>query len=50
MADEAKKRAHIERYIPTIGRALQQILGLSDRERDAAIVNLKSILERSRKA
>jgi len=50
MADEAKKRAHIERYIPTIGHALQQILGLSDRERDTAIVNLKEILERSRKA
>ena len=49
VADEAKKRAYIEKYIPTIGEALQEILGLSDRQRDKAVGNLKTILERSRK-
>ena len=49
VADEAKKRAYIEKYIPTIGEALQEILELSDRQRDKAIGNLKTILERSRK-
>jgi DNA topoisomerase-6 subunit B len=49
MADEAKKRAHIEKYIPAIGRALQEILALSDKQRDLTVTNLKEILERSRK-
>ena len=49
VADEAKKRAYIEKYIPTIGEALQEILGLSNRQRDRAVGNLKTILERSRK-
>jgi len=47
--DEAKKRSYIEKYIPHIGEALQQILGLSAAERERAIVNLKEILERTRK-
>ena len=29
VADEEKKRSHIEKYIPHIGDALQTILGLS---------------------
>jgi DNA topoisomerase-6 subunit B len=49
-ADEEKKRAHITRYIPTIGEALQQILGFSDRKREETVSQLKTILERSRKA
>ena len=48
-ADEAKKRSYIERYIPHIGDALQQILGLTDAKRDRAVEDLKRILERSRK-
>ena len=48
-ADEHKKRAYIEKYIPTIGEALQEILGFSDRKRDKTVTNLKTILERSRK-
>jgi DNA topoisomerase-6 subunit B len=47
--DEQKKRAYITRYIPTIGQALQEILGLSDDRREHAVQNLKTILERSRK-
>ena len=34
-ADEAKKRAYIEKYIPQLAIGLQQILGFSDRDRDA---------------
>jgi DNA topoisomerase-6 subunit B len=49
VADEAKKRAYIEKYIPAIGEALQEILDLTNRQRDRAVGNLKQILERSRK-
>ena len=48
-ADEYKKRSYIEKYIPHIGDALQEILGLSDARRDQTVDNLKTILERSRK-
>jgi DNA topoisomerase VI subunit B len=48
-ADEHKKRSYIEKYIPHIGDALQEILGFSDRRRDKAVSNLKTVLERSRK-
>ncbi len=48
-AEEAKKRSYIEKYIPHIGQALQDILGLSAAERDRSIDNLKEILERTRK-
>ncbi|MFW5878932.1 MAG: DNA topoisomerase VI subunit B, partial [Myxococcota bacterium] len=49
-ADEARKRSHIEIFIPIIGEALQEILTLSDAERDKAVEELSGILERSRKA
>ena len=49
VADEMKKRSYIEQYIPIIGQALQEILALSDRQRDSAVVNLKDVLEKSRK-
>ncbi len=49
-ADEAKKRAYIEKYIPQVAIGLQQILSLSDVQRDRVIVDLKDVLERSRKA
>jgi DNA topoisomerase-6 subunit B len=48
-ADEHKKRAYIEKYIPTIGEALQEILGFTDQQRDKTVDDLKEILERSRK-
>jgi DNA topoisomerase-6 subunit B len=48
-ADEEKKRAYIEKYIPTIGQALQGILGFTDAKRERTVTNLKTILERSRK-
>jgi DNA topoisomerase-6 subunit B len=48
-ADEAKKRAYIEKYIPQVALGLQQILGLSDVERDKISTNLTDVLEKSRK-
>jgi len=46
---ELKKRSYIEKYIPAIGEALQEILDLSDRQVAGVCNNLKDILERSRK-
>ncbi len=48
-ADEHKKRAYISKYLPTIGQALQEILGFSDAQREKTVGNLRTILERSRK-
>ena len=48
-ADEAKKRAYIEKYIPQVAIGLQQILGFSDPQRDKVVGNLTDVLERSRK-
>jgi DNA topoisomerase-6 subunit B len=49
VADEEKKRSYIEKYIPHIGDALQQILGLSNAKRNQRVEDLKSILEHSRR-
>jgi DNA topoisomerase-6 subunit B len=48
--EEARKRSHIEMYLPHIGIALQQILKLSDAEREETCADLKAILDKSRKA
>ncbi len=48
-AEEHKKRSYIQKYIPHIGVALQEILGLSDRSREKTITTLTDVLERSRK-
>ena len=47
--EEEKKRSYIEQYIPHIGIALQEILGISEREEQKVVVKLKDTLERSRK-
>jgi len=47
-AEERRKREYIEKYIPHIGEALQEILQLTDRRRDKVIANLTDVLERSR--
>jgi DNA topoisomerase-6 subunit B len=49
VADEMKKRAYIEKYIPHIGAALKEILDLSDKQEDKVVVTLRDTLERSRK-
>ncbi len=48
-ADEAKKRGYIEKYIPQLALALQDILGFSDRDREQTVAKLTDVLERSRK-
>ncbi|MEW6746667.1 MAG: DNA topoisomerase VI subunit B [Planctomycetota bacterium] len=48
-ADALKKRQYIEKYLPHIGDALRDILGLTEKERANAINVLEDILERSRK-
>ena len=47
--DAERKRAYIEKYIPHIGIALQEILGLSEREESRILTTLTGTLERSRK-
>ncbi len=46
---ESKKLAYIQKYIPQIGIALQDILSLTNRQRDKTISVLADTLERSRK-
>lgn len=46
---EHDKRSHIEKYIPHIGIALQEILGMSDTERDQTTDTLEDVLHKSRK-
>ena len=48
-ADEAKKRAYIEKYSPQVAVGLQQILGFPDKERDKVVASLTDVLEKSRK-
>jgi DNA topoisomerase-6 subunit B len=48
-ADEAKKRAYIDKYIPQVAIGLQQILGFDDAERTRVVDSLMDVLERSRK-
>jgi DNA topoisomerase-6 subunit B len=47
-AESARKRSYIEKYIPHIGSALQEILGTPDSRRHKVEETLKEILERSR--
>jgi DNA topoisomerase-6 subunit B len=49
VADEEKKRSYIDRFIPHIGDALQEILGLTKAQRERAVSNLDDVLTRSRK-
>jgi DNA topoisomerase-6 subunit B len=46
--DEFKKRSYIEKYIPHVGQALQEMLKLSDIEEKRIEGNLKELLEKSR--
>ena len=47
-ADAEKKRSYIEKYIPHIGIALQEILGINDKQKEKVCAVLKDTLERSR--
>ena len=47
--DEMQKRAYIDAYLPHVGIALQQILGLSDAQKDDTVADLRQVLEKTRK-
>jgi DNA topoisomerase-6 subunit B len=49
VAEEAKKAAYIEKYIPQVAIGLQEILSLGDRETSKLTHKLTDVLERSRK-
>ena len=49
VAEEAKKAAYIEKYIPQVAIGLQEILALGDRETSRITNKLTDVLERSRK-
>lgn len=49
IADLEKKAKYIEKYIPHIGQALRDILGLTKPRTDEVVDKLTGILERSRK-
>ena len=46
---EYVKRSHIEKYLPHVGIALQQILELSDVQRDQSVARLHEVLDQTRK-
>jgi DNA topoisomerase VI subunit B len=49
VAEETKKAAYIEKYIPQVAIGLQEILSLGDRETRKLTHKLTDVLERSRK-
>jgi len=46
---EYDKRSHIEKYIPHIGIALQEILDLTPQQREQTVSTLEDVLHKSRK-
>jgi DNA topoisomerase-6 subunit B len=46
---EYERRTHIEQYLPHVGIALQEILGLSDAQRDRSVAQLDDVLQHTRK-
>lgn len=48
--EEYDRRTHIEKYLPHIGIALQDILALSNEERDLTVSKLDDVLQKSRTA
>lgn len=48
LADETKKRSYIEKYIPYVAEALQEILKLKDSEKKLVAEELEKLLEKKR--
>ncbi|MDH3561085.1 MAG: DNA topoisomerase VI subunit B [Gammaproteobacteria bacterium] len=46
---EYEKRSHIEKYLPHVGIALQEILDLTDEQRDRSVARLDDVLQHTRK-
>ncbi len=49
LAEADRKKSYIEQYIPLIGIALREILGLTAKEEAKVVATLKDTLERSRR-
>jgi len=49
VANEFQKRSYIEQYLPHVGIGLQEILGISNEEREDLVEKLKSTMESNRK-
>jgi len=47
--EAARKQAYIEKYIPHIGIALQEILALTEKQEESVVETLTATLQRSRK-
>ncbi len=48
LKSEYAKRMHIEKYLPHIGLALQEILAFSDAEREQTVAQLEDVLNKTR--
>ena len=48
LRQEYDRRTYIEKYLPHIGIALQDILALSNDERDSTVIQLDDVLHKSR--
>ena len=49
IASEFQKRNYIEKYLPHVGIGLQEILTLSNEDRDRAVETLREVMESTRK-
>jgi DNA topoisomerase-6 subunit B len=49
VANEFEKREYIDKYLPHVGIGLQEILGLTDKEREATVATLRETMEATRK-
>jgi DNA topoisomerase-6 subunit B len=49
LRQERERREHIQRYLPHIGVALQEMLSMSDDERDAIVADLDAVIRSKRK-
>jgi DNA topoisomerase-6 subunit B len=49
LLDEYDRRARIEKYLPHVGLALQDMLDLSDEERLHTVERLRDVLQQTRK-
>jgi len=47
--DDLRKKGYIEKYLPYIGEALKELIGLDDKAADRTTENLKEILEQTHK-
>ena len=48
IASEYQKRGYIDKYLPHVGIGLQEILGISNDQRDEAVEKLRQVMEKTR--